>query len=252
MKKLFAITLVLIMALCLMAGCGDKESSIFDPNFMQQMAPNSNQQGVVQPNVDTPNSGNIPNLETFPQITAPQFTMPELTLPDLDIDMPDVQVPTTAPPQTESIPVPTLPVYDEPDYDEPSYDEPVYTTPDVEDVSPEPNYYLNDDNNYYNENAVAVNPRYVYWDTDGTLVAEVFVVNGYSYHVDAIMLDHFELSVNGQLIAAADFGELPDVNIPSHYYEIYTLTFGADDIVYPGADLYDLDWYYELRSHGAA
>ena len=244
MKKLFAITLVLIMALSLMAGCGKKEGGIFGSDFMQQMAP-----GPIQPNATQPEiSGSIPNLETFPQITAPQFTLPEL-----DIDMPDVEVPdydepsydqptTEAPSQT--IPLPTLPVYDAPDYDTP-----VYTTPDVEDVAPEANYYLNDNNNTYNENQVCVNPRYVYWD-GSNLIAEVFVVNGYGYHVNAIMLDHFELSVDGQLIASADFGALPDVDIPSHYYELYTLTFAPSDITYPGADLTDLDWYYELRSRG--
>lgn len=100
---------------------------------------------------------------------------------------------------------------------------------------PEENYYYNENNTSYEVDKVTVNPRYVYWD-NGVLVAECFVINGYSQSVTNIDIQSFSLSNAYGEIASAAFGVLQDETLEPYTYSIWTLTF-YDGISSYGADL---------------
>lgn len=105
-------------------------------------------------------------------------------------------------------------------------------------------------NTYYTDGEITINPTYVYWDLDGSLVVEANVVNGKSFTVGDIDLD--ELSVyngDGELIASGHFGRLENLTLDSHYYEEWEFTFSPEYTV-PGTDLSDLycvaEFYYDF------
>lgn len=106
------------------------------------------------------------------------------------------------------------------------------------------------DNTFYTDGEITINPTYVYWNLDGSLVVEANVVNGKSFTVGDIDLD--ELSVyngEGELIANGYFGRLEDLTLDSHYYEEWTFTF-SPEYTNPGTDLSGLycvaEFYYDF------
>lgn len=106
------------------------------------------------------------------------------------------------------------------------------------------------DNTYYTDGEITINPTYVYWDLDGSLVVEANVVNGKSFTVGDIDLD--ELSVyngKGELIASGYFGRLEDLTLDSHYYAEWEFTFSPEYTI-PDTDLSGLycvaEFYYDF------
>ena len=108
-----------------------------------------------------------------------------------------------------------------------------------EDKVSENNYFLNDNNNFYDQNAVSVRPRYVYWK-DGKLVAECFVVNGFSHPVYNIEVKGLKFSNGHGVIADAAFGKLDGVVLQPYTHVMWTFTFPADCITKYGADITSL------------
>ena len=111
-------------------------------------------------------------------------------------------------------------------------------TPEV-DYAPGNNYFLNENNNFYDQNAVSVRPKYVYW-YDGKLIAECFVVNGFNHPVYNINVKSLSLSNADGLIAEGSFGSLEGVTLQPYTHVVWTFTFSADCIAKYGADITSL------------
>ena len=118
----------------------------------------------------------------------------------------------------------------------------------VEDEKDVATTFSDPDNTYYTDGEITINPTYVYWKPDGSLVVEANVVNGKSFSVGDLDLD--ELSVyngNGELVACGYFGRLDNLTLDSHYYEEWEFTFHPQ-YTNPGTDLSGLycvaEFYY--------
>ena len=107
------------------------------------------------------------------------------------------------------------------------------------DYAPGNNYFLNENNNFYDKDAVSVRPKYVYWH-DGKLVAECFVVNGFDHPVFNINVKKLSFSNGDGLIAEGAFGKLDGVTLQPHTHIVWTFTFSADCIAKYGADITSL------------
>lgn len=105
------------------------------------------------------------------------------------------------------------------------------------------NYFFNDENNIVEENNISIRPRYVYWD-NGYLVAECYVINGYSYPITEINVEELYVYNNSGLIAAASFGIMNNVVLQPNEHVIWTFRFAPDTIFMQGADLSELSFKY--------
>lgn len=101
-------------------------------------------------------------------------------------------------------------------------------------------YFLNENNNNYDIDAVSIKPRYVYWK-NGELIAECFVINGFSHNVYNLDVKSLSFSNKSGVIASAvDFGILNGVNLPPYTNVVWTFRFSADCVAAYGADLSSL------------
>ncbi len=98
------------------------------------------------------------------------------------------------------------------------------------------NEFFNDLNYAYDLNLVSVKPRHVYWDGE-TLVAECFVINGFSTTVYNVNINNLEFSNAAGVISSASFGMLQNAAIAPYSYIIWTFHFGPDCIQATDADL---------------
>lgn len=106
----------------------------------------------------------------------------------------------------------------------------------VEDV----NVFFNPNNNFHDLNAVSIRPRHVYWEDDA-LVAECFVINGFSHNVFNINVNELKFSNSDGLVASGiDFGVLDGVTLAPYTYVVWTFRFGGEAIDNYGADLSSL------------
>lgn len=100
------------------------------------------------------------------------------------------------------------------------------------------NSFINNSNCYFDENAVSIRPKHVYWEGD-MLVAECFVINGLYQTVYDITVN--ELSFEN--IACASFGDMEGAVIGARSYIVWTFCFSADVIQQFNADLSSLHYY---------
>ena len=101
------------------------------------------------------------------------------------------------------------------------------------------NYFFNEQNSAYDIDSVSIKPRYVYWE-NGTLVAECFVINGFSHAVHSLNVDSLTFSNEGVEIASAGFGALEGVMLPAYSNVVWTFTFDADFVSMQDAELSSL------------
>lgn len=101
------------------------------------------------------------------------------------------------------------------------------------------NFFLNNNNNFYDQNAVSVRPKHVYWE-NGKLVAKCFVVNGFNHPVFNINVKKLSFSNKDGLIAEGVFGKLNGVTLQPYTHVEWTFTFSADCIAKYGADITSL------------
>lgn len=106
----------------------------------------------------------------------------------------------------------------------------------IDGFSREPNVFFNENNYYYEENKVSVRPRYVYWE-DGVLVAECFVVNGFSETVSQLEVERLAFGNEEGVFADGRFGLMDGAVIQPYSYIIWTFSFHGDSIQVPNADL---------------
>lgn len=102
------------------------------------------------------------------------------------------------------------------------------------------NYFFNDTNYAYVVNELSIKPRYVYWQEDGTLVAECFVINGFSHAVYNIEVKTISFANADGLIASANFGALKDLVLGPYQYCVKVFSFPPDCVSNFGASLASL------------
>ncbi len=101
------------------------------------------------------------------------------------------------------------------------------------------NFFLNENNNFYDQNAISVRPKYVYW-YDGKLVAKCFVVNGFNHPVYNINVKNLTFKNKDGLIAEGSFGTLNGVTLQPYTHVEWTFTFSSDCVAKYAADLTEL------------
>lgn len=109
------------------------------------------------------------------------------------------------------------------------------------------NYFLNENNNFYDANAVSVRPKHVYWN-NGTLIAVCYVVNGFSHPVFNVNVKSLKLSNKNGVIASASFGVLKDVVINPYSHVEWTFKFPAECIEKYGADITSLIYHSSVEN----
>ena len=104
-------------------------------------------------------------------------------------------------------------------------------------------------NEYYDENAkvpekgkLTVKPYHVYWDKDGGLIAECYIINGYDYDVSNITIGKVTVSNADGVIASASFKKLEGFVLGSNKKADMPIGLNPDTVKAPGADLSDLTW----------
>lgn len=106
--------------------------------------------------------------------------------------------------------------------------------------TPTKNEFFNDNNNYYDVNAVSIRPRHVYWE-NGKLVAQCFVINGYNHPVYNLNVKGLVFSNGSVEIADGGFGYLSsngqNISIGAHQHVLWTFTFSGNAITTANADL---------------
>ena len=222
---LLAILLTLSFAACGAGNAPEETQQIQRPSEITSptnTTPEATEPTVTEPPVTEPSVTEPPVTE--PSVTEPPVTEPSVTEP------PVTEPPVTEPPVTE-------PPVTEPPVTEPPVTEPPVTEPPVTDTAN--NYFLNDANNSIDLNAISIKPRYVYWK-DGKLVAECFVINGFSHAVGKINVKSLTISNDDGVIASAAFGELDGVVLSYGQYCVWKFTFPADCVNAYNADLHHL------------
>jgi len=115
--------------------------------------------------------------------------------------------------------------------------------------------YYNPNNINIMANMVSVFPYYVYFESDGTMVAECYVVNGYSttgYNID--VQDITIRDINDTLVAEAGFGYLTDssgnsVYINSGSYITWTFKFKPQYVKTTSPDFSGISCAYSIGNN---
>ena len=243
MKRTVALLLAILLTISF-AACGEQElpgetgdqqlqasEDITRGTEDDQTQPSAEETAPPQTEPDTTQSE-----ETEPPVTEPEATEPEAT------ESATTEPPATEPPATE--PPATEPPATEPPATQVPATEPPSTQAPTEDHD---NYFLNENNNGIDANAVAIKPRYVYWE-NGQLVAECFVINGFAHTVGNINVKALEIYNASGLIASAAFGELQGLVLPSGYHGVWKFIFSTDCVSAPNAALQSLTLRYNVSN----
>jgi len=118
----------------------------------------------------------------------------------------------------------------------------------VEEPTVDTNYFFNENNNYYDVNAISIKPRYVFWQ-DGRLYAECFVINGFAHNVYNINVKSLTFGNADGQIASAGFGTLNDVVLPPYTHIIWTFEFPAECVSTANAELSSLMCMFNVSNN---
>ena len=112
------------------------------------------------------------------------------------------------------------------------------STPDNPDAPPPEadNVFVSDNNIVFEENALTVRPKYVYWN-EGKLVAECFVINGFYTTASNIKINSLTFANADSNLADATFGQLNNVTISPRSYLVWIFVFEENVVSNVGADL---------------
>ena len=265
MSKLLALILALILTFTC-AACGDPENTKSSSKNPKQTTPSSTgsqMTGSLPEEFTTQATSTEPEHNIAIEATQPKedestdSTQPkqdeatDSTQPKQD----EVAVPSE--PKQDEVAVPSEPKQDEvAEPSEPKHDEVAVpsepkqdTATDATEPNTEPsqpaedmadNYFFNDTNYAYVVNELSIKPRYVYWQEDGTLVAECFVINGFSHAVYNIEVKTISFANADGLIASANFGALKDLVLGPYQYCVKVFSFPPDCVSNFGASLASL------------
>ncbi len=103
------------------------------------------------------------------------------------------------------------------------------------------NYFINNSNVVFEDNALTIRPKYVRWEGD-MLVADCFVINGLDKPVYNISVG--ELTFTN--LASAAFGEMEGAVIEARSYIVWTFYFNEDTVQQVNGDLSSLEWYFAV------
>jgi len=248
MKKIIASLLAILLTLSF-AACGAEEAPVETGNQQLQASQNTTPSTEAD---STESTGDVSvPTQTEPDTTQPTATEPTGTEPV--VTQPVVTEPVAAEPPATEVPV-TEPAVTEPIVTEPVTTEPPATQapstepPATQAPAADPNnYFFNENNNGIDVNAVAIKPRYVYWE-NGKLVAECFVINGFPHTVANINVKALEIYNASGLIASAAFGELQGLVLPSGYHGVWKFVFNADCVSQVNAALQSLTLRYNVSN----
>ena len=109
------------------------------------------------------------------------------------------------------------------------------------------NVFINENNNYYDVDAVSIRPRYVYWE-NGKLIAECFVINGFNHNVFNINVKSLSFNNGSVDIASAVFGVMNDVVLEPYTHVVWRFEFSANCVANYGADLSSLNCVYKVEN----
>lgn len=231
-KKLLALILALILTFTC-AACGDPENTKSSSKNPKQTTPSSTGSQMT---------GSLPEeFTTQATTTEPEHNIAtDATQPKEDESTDSTQpkedeVAEPSEPKHDEVAVPSEPKQDTAtDATEPNT-EPSQPAEDMAD-----NYFFNDTNYAYIVNELSIKPRYVYWLEDGTLVAECFVINGFSHAVYNIEVKTISFANADGLIASANFGALKDLVLGPYQYCVKVFSFPPDCVSSFGASLASL------------
>ena len=253
-KKLLALILALILTFTC-AACGDPENTKSSSKNPKQTTPSSTgsqMTGSLPEEFTTQATSTEPEHNIATDSTQPKedestdSTQPkqdEATVPS-EPKHDEVAVPSE--PKHDEVAVPSEPKHDEAAVpSEPKQDTATdATAPNTEPSQPAEdmadNYFFNDTNYAYVVNELSIKPRYVYWQEDGTLVAECFVINGFSHAVYNIEVKTISFANADGLIASANFGALKDLVLGPYQYCVKVFSFPPDCVSSFGASLASL------------
>lgn len=96
--------------------------------------------------------------------------------------------------------------------------------------------FVSNDTSYLTDN-LTIRPAYVYWQ-DGKLIAECYIINGFSHSVFNINVKEITLANSDGVIASgAGFGICNGLTLAPYTYARWTFTFSGDSVINYGADL---------------
>ncbi len=229
MKKTLALICALVLTLSL-AACGRSTSN------SETIQPALNASGSTAPST---------TVATGPAATAPAVTDPPASTPaatePTNAMPPATEPPATKPPVTE--PPATKPPVTETPAAKPPVTESVVTPP----AADPNNYFFNDLNYAYDIDCISIKPRYVYWE-NGKLVAECFVINGFSHAVYDIDVQSLAFGNADGQIASAQFGMLQNLVLGPYQYAVWTFTFDASAVQMANGDLRSLMTQASVRN----
>ncbi len=103
------------------------------------------------------------------------------------------------------------------------------------------NYFINNSNVVFEDNALTIRPKYVRWEGD-MLVADCFVINGLDKPVYNISVG--ELTFTN--LASAAFGKMEGAAIEARSYIVWTFYFNADTVQQLYGDLSSLECHFAV------
>lgn len=106
--------------------------------------------------------------------------------------------------------------------------------------------FTNLTNNAYDINAVSIKPRHVYWE-NGKLIAECFVINGFSNNVSNIIVDNLTFANKDGVFASASFGTINRPALPPYSHFVWTFLFESDTLSKTNVDISFLNCTYDVR-----
>lgn len=220
LRKIFAITFVILTVTLSMTACSDKGNSAKDDT-----APKATEtvSAVTEP-------------ETQPQTKTEAITVPPTEAVSEELTEDPTKAPVNIPaevPEKAPVNVPAevptkAPVADN-------------NTPDPTEGNKTDNVFFNQNNNYYIENEVNIRPRYLYWK-DGCLFAECFVINGYDRPVSNIRVKDLTFTNASGEFASAAFGEIANTTLAPYEYKVHPFAFAPDCVRAYGADLSNINY----------
>ena len=213
MKKITAMLLAAALVLGLTGCAGNQDREIhFSPKESTETAPVTESTEATEATRET---GATEETETARETT--EATEATETVRETEETKETVR-------ETEETPIKTEAVTEEP-----SSQEPV-------------NEFVNYQNTAWQEDKILINPAHVYWK-DGKLIAECFVINGFSSSISNINVKSLKMTNGKKELAAAAFGCLEGLTLPPHTNVRWTFIFSEETVISYGADLSSIDTY---------
>ena len=228
MKKILATLLVLTLAFSF-AACGNSTNTGETESLIESEIETGNTEAPAPESTESTKDEPTESNEETPAASSKPAATTSSNAPTANNT--SSKAPTTTTPTTSSKPT---------------------TTTSSKPETSKKNEYINYENNLITANQVTVRPRHVYWN-GSELVAESFIVNGYSFSVWNIDVDYLEVYSGNEMIARGEFGIVGGGGtLESRTHGINTFHFSGSDILKPGADLSNIVFKFHVITDAPA